>query len=308
MKLFLAGETPLSKVAGWQRDGIRIEATQLESVIRRRLFSYYYHNDSGGMLDKEVRQSITNGYDLFLDSGAFSAFTKNKKIDIHEYAGFIQRHGHHFGVIANLDDIGDDGPISWANLKKLESLGCKPFPVFHHGDRIEYLHKIIDEGYEFMALGGLVGAHTSVLKQWLDVIWGDHLTNPDGTPKIKVHGFGLTSFPLMFRYPWYSVDSSSAVMTSIFGGCVFILNDQMVKVDFSDQSPTRRDLNGWHYSAMPEPMKEKIREILDKYNILPEQVGSHYSYRHIINFDTFQRVEDIHHTTHFFKEQNTLFG
>lgn len=308
MKLFLAGETPLSKVAGWQRDGIKIEATQLESVIKRRLFSYYYHNDSGGMLDKEVRTSIKNGYDLFLDSGAFSAFTKGKKIDIREYAGFIQRHGHNFGVIANLDDIGDDGPISWANLKELERMGCKPFPVFHHADKIEYLHKIIDEGYEFMALGGLVGAHTNVLKQWLDVIWGDHLTNKDGTPKIKVHGFGLTSWPLMMRYPWYSVDSSSAVMTSIFGGCVFVLDNAMVKVDFSDESPTKRSINSWHYAAMPEVMKVKIREIVEPYGFTPEMVGSHYSYRHIINFDTFQRIEDIHKTTHFFKEQNTLFG
>lgn len=307
MKLFLAGETPLSKVAGWQREGIQIDPVQLESVIKRRLFSYFYHNDRAGMLDREVRTSIKNGYDLFLDSGAFSAFTKQKVISIDEYAGFIHRNGHHFGVIANLDDIGDDGPKSWANMKALEAKGCKVFPVFHFSDKLEYLYKILDEGYDYMALGGLVGAHTNVLKQWLDEMWGKHLCDKDGLPKIKVHGFGLTSFPLIYRYPWYSVDSSSAVMTSIFGGCVFVLNGQMVKVDFSDQSPTRRNIDGWHYAAMPRAMQEQIDKILEPYKITAQQVGSHYSYRHIINFDTFQRLEDIHTTTHFFPEQNTLF-
>jgi hypothetical protein len=307
MKLFLAGETPLAKVDGWKRDGIHIDPVQLESVIKRRLFSYYYHNDKGGSLDKEVRQSIKNGYDLFLDSGAYSAFTKKQEIKIEQYGRFILKYGPHFGVKANLDAIGDTGEISWDNLKRLEDMGCSVFPVFHYSDQEQYLTKILDRHYEFMALGGLVGASTKVLQSWLDHIWGNYLVRADGTPRINVHGFGLTSFPLMFRYPWFSVDSSSAVMTSIFGGCVFVINNQLMKIDFSEQSPTKRNLDSWHYSAMAKPLQDKVNLILEPYGITPKQLGEHYSYRHIINFDTFQRIEDLHHTTTFTIEQPTLF-
>jgi hypothetical protein len=308
MKVFLAGETPLSKLASWKRDGVDIDPVQLESVIKRRLFSYYYHNDKGGSLDKEVRASIALGHELFLDSGAYSAFTKKETISVDQYGKFMLRQGHHFAVRANLDDIGDDGPKSWANLKALESMGCKPFPVFHYGDQYSYLTKMLDEGYPFMALGGLVGASTKMLMEWLDHVWANYLTNKDGTARTRVHGFGLTSFPLMFRYPWYSVDSSSWVMTSIFGSCVFVLDGKMTKIDFSDESPAKRDLDSWHYQAMSPAMKAKVNEILIPYGITAEQLGSHYSFRHVINAATFQNMEDIHNTVKFFQPQPTLFG
>lgn len=306
MKLFLAGETPLAKLDGWVRDGIEITPTMLTDVIKRRLFSYYYHNDKGGSLDREVRESIRLGHDLFLDSGAYSAFTQGKSISVDEYAGFINRQGHHYGVRANLDDIGDDGPKSWENLKALESNGCQVFPVFHYSDKEEYLVKMIDN-YEYMALGGLVGTSVQLLQHWLDHVWSKYLTHPDGTARIGVHGFGMTSLPLIHRYPWASVDSSSAVMTSIFGSCLFHVKGKMVKVDFSDESPTKRNIKSWHYKSLPDVDKAQVDKWIEPYGITAEQLGKHYSYRHVINFDTFQRIEE-HHTTKKFKiQQPTLF-
>lgn len=309
MKVFLAGETPLSKLASWKRDGVDIDPAQLESVIKRRLFSYYYHNDKvGGILDKEVRASIALQHELFLDSGAYSAFTKKETISIKEYGTFILKHGHNFAVKANLDDIGDTGPKSWENMKALESMGCNVFPVFHFDDDYRYLTKMLDEGYPFMALGGLVGASTKKLMEWLDHVWANYLVDSKGHPRTNVHGFGLTSFPLMFRYPWYSVDSSSWVMTSIFGSCVFVLDGKLVKIDFSDESSSKRELDSWHYAVLPEPQRLKVDEILKPYGINAQQLGSHYSFRHVINASTFQNMEGLHNTKSFFLEQNTLFG
>jgi hypothetical protein len=42
---------------------------------------------------------------------------------------------------------------------------------------------------------------TKLLRTWLDRVFSKFLTNPDSTPKVLVHGFGLSSPDLMFRYP-----------------------------------------------------------------------------------------------------------
>lgn len=308
MELYIAGEFKMARLKPWERNGEMVQPLELHQVIKRRLYSYFYHNETGGILSRDVRESIKLGQWLFLDSGAFSAFTKGAKIDINKYAAFINKHGHHFRLRANLDDIGDDGPKSWENMKYLESCGCKVFPVFHHGDQIKYLTKILDEGYDYMALGGLVGASTKVLQEWLDNIWGNYLVNRQGEPRIKVHGFGLTSFPLTKRYPWQSVDSSSAVMTSNFGACLFIVNDELIKVDFSEHSPSKRNIDGVHYDAMPGPMREAVDRLLHSYNINAKQLSEHYTFRNVVNMHTYQSFEKLHIPRTFHTPQPTLFA
>jgi hypothetical protein len=132
MLVYLAGEVAaVAKEEGWSRaiEGWQVGA--LSSVIKRRLVSYFYHGYSiGNRLSKEVQISLDCKMDLFLDSGAFSAYTQKETIDINRYADFIQQHGKHFSLMANLDDIGDTGAKSWANLKALESMGCQGFPFF----------------------------------------------------------------------------------------------------------------------------------------------------------------------------------
>lgn len=306
MLMYLAGETPLSKVDGWKAKGIDIQ-DKLESVIRRRLFSYFYHNDKGGKLSDEVQHSIDLGYDLFLDSGAFSAHTKGVHISIDEYAQFINTYGHHYTVRANLDDIGDDGPKSWENLKALESNGCDVFPVFHAQDKEEYMVKILDGGYKYMALGGLVGTSVKALNEWLDRIWSNYLINPDGTARIRVHGFGMTSYPLIHKYPWASVDSSSAVQKSMYGMCAVILNDKFYSIGFSNESNMREQVGGWHYQRMPVEMRKAVDAYIEPLGVTPEQLAEDYAYRHIVNFYTYQHIEDEHYTTHFKHVQETFF-
>src|SRR5262249_29502261 len=152
-----------TQVEGWQ-------VGRLSNVIKRRLFSYFFHGyEINNRLSKEVQLARECGTDLFLDSGAYSAFTQDEVIPVESYADFINQHGDIFSEIANLDDIGDisGGSKSWDNLKALEAMGCAVFPVFHYDDDIRYLKKMIDN-YSFIALGGLVGAHRSKLRAWLE--------------------------------------------------------------------------------------------------------------------------------------------
>jgi hypothetical protein len=158
MKLFLGGETPMEKEAdssakiGWQ-------VGALSKVIKRRIFSFYYHGyQINNRLSKEIELSRDCGMDLFLDSGAFTADTKSKTIALDRYAEFIHQHGKIFSAIANLDVIDDTGAKSWDNLKALEANGCKVIPVFHMNDDLVYLKRMLDADYSVIALGGLVTA------------------------------------------------------------------------------------------------------------------------------------------------------
>jgi hypothetical protein len=98
----------------------------------------------------------------------------------------------------------------------------------------------------------------------LDILWENHLTDEKGMPKIKVHGFGLTSLPLMLRYPWYSVDSTSWVITGRLGS-IYVpkfkdgewkYNDQSWKVSVSNKSPDLKEA-GQHVTTLSK-LEQKI--------------------------------------------------
>lgn len=209
---------------------------------------------------------VSNKVELFIDSGAYSALTQGVKIDIQEYIKFIQENEDVISIYSNLDVIGD-AEATWVNQLIMEKAGLNPIPCFHFGENIKWL-KLYLEKYDYIALGGMVGASNKALMDWLDPLWANHICNEEGLPKIKIHGFGLTSLPLMVRYPWYSIDSTSWVVTGRMGG-IFIprwANNQWIydgaswKISVSNRSPDRKE-EGQHIDTLT-PLN---REIVMKY-------------------------------------------
>ena len=275
-------------------------------VVKRRLFSYYYH----GFLEdnrttQEINDSAAVGLDLFLDSGAFTAFTKKAVITVDRYAEYLHSSNKIWTTCSSLDAIGDAAK-SYEYFKALRSLGCKVQPVFHCREDESWLRKYLDEGHDYIFLGGMVPEQTGWLLNWLDGLWRNYLTNRDGTPRVKIHGFGLTDQKLMFRYPWHSVDSTSWLMTGVFGSCVFMTDAGLRKVIFSTSSPQIKDDGSWHYQQLPPMMRKQVDNWLQDMGVTAEQVSSHYSYRDRVNATTFQRMESAG-TTHFIDPQEYLF-
>lgn len=202
-----------------------------------------------------------NKVSLFLDSGAFSAFSKGVDININEYISFIKENKEYIEVYANLDVIGD-AEATLKNQRIMEKKGLNPLPCFHYGDDIKYLKLYMQEN-DYIALGGMVPISSKNLILWLDEIFS-YICDNKGIPKVKVHGFGLTSFDLMFRYPWYSVDSTSWVMTGRFGGILvpkfrnnkYIYNEPPWKITVSNQSSDVRE-QGKHISTFA-PIEQDI--------------------------------------------------
>ena len=298
MKVYLAGErlgvTPDGEVSPWLK------------YARRRLFSYYYHGrKNGGAPSTDVVDTHARGTDMFLDSGAFTAFTKDAVITVEEYAEFIHRTAHMWSARSSLDAIGDAAK-SYQYLKDLESLGCAVQPVFHAREDVAWLKKYLDEGYDYIFIGGMVPETTKWLRGWLDDLFDHYLTNSDGTPRVKLHGFGLTDQKLMFRYPWHSVDSSSWLMTGIFGACVFATPRGLRKVVFSEDSPQARNYKGWHYARLPVAMQRQVDAWLEPFGVTAAQCATHYTFRDAVNAGTFQAMETMG-ATHFVKQQHGLF-
>lgn len=204
---------------------------------------------------------------FFLDSGAFSAWSKGVSINIRDYIKFIKDNINYIDVYSVLDDI-QNPEITLENQKIMEESGLKPLPCYHFGENIKYLEYYI-KNYDYIAFGGMVPISTKDLIQWLDNIFKNYICDEKGYPKIKIHGFGLTSHELLIRFPWYSVDSTSWVMCSRFGGFYMPLYKNgkfdylagQLKISVSNKNT---DLNKFdqHYFNMIKEKKEIVNEYL----------------------------------------------
>lgn len=190
--MFLAG------AAGGGSVGLCKRERELNRLWKLRLWSYYHLIIQSGTMPEIATKKV----ELFLDSGAFSAESQKVHIDINEYIDFIKEHEEVIDVYANLDVIGN-AEATWKNQMIMEKAGLKPLPVFHYGEDLKWLKKLLDKGYSYISLGGMVPISTKDLFHWLDDLFSNYLTDHSGMPIVKVHGFGLTVLRLMLRYPWY---------------------------------------------------------------------------------------------------------
>jgi hypothetical protein len=201
MKLYFAGcETDFHRITVAKCGGTRILAT-------------YYAMEKKNKESMQKFFDTAKGMDIFLDCGAFSAFTKNLVINIKRYMQFIT--DYKFTTYAGLDVIGD-AVKTIENNEIMRKEGFKPIVTFHRGSDFKYLRLILNAGYEYMALGGLAGLDVGASQRvmFLDNAFKEILKY---NPKIKVHGFGMTGEDIMRDYPWHSVDSTAWLSPVKFG-------------------------------------------------------------------------------------------
>ena len=212
------------------------------------LESYHYVHKQN-----HVDRMRNNKVKIFLDSGAFSAFTQGVDIDIDGYIEYIKQNHDIIECSSVLDGIGD--PLkTYQNQCYMESKGTRPLPCFHYGEDERYLEYYIEK-YDHITLGGMVPISTKPLRLWLDTLWHKYLTDSAGRPKLKVHGFGLTTMSLMKRYPWYSVDSSSWVQQAANGN-IFVPEIER-SIPVSHNSPSLKQFNR-HLDNMAEEKRNQI--------------------------------------------------
>lgn len=235
---------------------------------------------------------------LMLDSGAFSAWKRGVSINIEDYIAYIKRNKHLLHSYVNLDVIpGAPGkPVTQAqvdaaakashrNLTHMRKAGLNPMPVFHFGESFDWLHRLLDEGEEYIGLGGLVGRSQPEQIAFLDRAF-TVLTDGAGQPIAKTHGFGVAAFPLLKRYPWTTCDATSWVMTAAMGSLYVPVTRNSVH-DYS-QSPVKltvsevdraKGMPPDHYLRFGPMMKKRVQAFLEEVGVTIEEVSVDYEAR-----------------------------
>lgn len=255
---------------------------QILTTLPHILESYHYVNKQ-----KKVDAMRDNKAQVFVDSGAFSAFTLGAEIDIVEYCEYIKRNRDIIRIedgvymASVLDGIGD--PLkTYRNQLTMEALGAKPLPCFHAGEDERYLEWYV-QNYEYITLGGMVGASTKALCVWLDRMWDRYLVDGSGRPRLKVHGFGVTAIPIMERYPWYSVDSSSWIQSAAFGS---IISPKHGPLSVSEKSPSIHDA-GQHISNLTAVEQDYVLQMLETDGFTYDRLSTVYESRAAYNLWAF---------------------
>lgn len=276
-----------------------------------------FHYIKKGRAVENIRR---DGVKIFLDSGAFSAFTLGTEVDMDHYCDFIHQNDDiilrtHDGIkmIAPLDVIGGPGgefypkaktaEMSWHNQEEMERQGCEPLPCFHYGEPWEYLDYYVSK-YKYIALGGLIRSDLYSLESWFKQVF-ERTCNADGTPKIRFHAFSLTALQLMLKYPWESVDSSTWVQWAANGLVLMPTSGRQLNV--SAQSSAVK-MHMQHYDNLPDIMREPIWREINNDGEDIDRLRELYYARWAYNVFAFPRYVDLREpATRYVQESQGLF-
>lgn len=217
---------------------------------------------------------------------------------LQRYVEFVKAHEDTLDHYVTVDII-NNAEETYRILKDLEAEGLKPLPVYHFGTDEKWLKKYIDE-YDYIAIGGMVPLKEGQLIPGLDRLWDTYLTNDRGRPVVKVHGFAITAVNLFWRYPWYSVDSTSAIVFSMYGiVLVPALNPDNTwsydkvckKIAISEKSSAKFDNSGMHYDNLRGAYKDKVDEYFEMIGANVEEMRMGHPPREKANFQYYLDME-----------------
>ena len=229
---------------------------------------------------------------LFIDSGAYTAHTKGKVVDVDEYIQFINSIDDQVATFAQVDHI----PGEWGKPKTPEQLAEAPIlswenylymvtrvkspkklqPIFHQGEDFKYLKQMLNYTYPADVLDkSCVGQHIDYIgiscnkevssNDWVD--WFNEVfkiikESPD--PNVKTHAFGMTSLRILEQFPFYSADSTSWVRSASFGNLL---------VGYSGVYVSSRNKNDpQHISNQSPAIKKAVADICERYNLNLDEI------------------------------------
>lgn len=118
-------------------------------------------------------------------------------------------------------DVITHPDLTWDVQQYLEKEhGLNPVPVIHANTEEKYIARYLESGrYDLIGLGGL-GQNISmrVYRNWADRVFTMLCpASNKNLPIVRVHGFAMTSWEFICRWPWWSVDSATWVKLAAYG-------------------------------------------------------------------------------------------
>jgi hypothetical protein len=263
MKLYLAGNFPAMKVPEYE--GRLCDLAVKEMGVYRRLVSFHFEPDIQTVYHL---LRILKPVEIFLDSGAFSAWSTNTEIKLDDYCDHIKKHKYLVTHYANLDVI-NNAEASYRNWRRMRAKGFNPIPVYHAETEEKYLEKYLTASdVEVVAIGAISHMSSEARVSNLDYLWRNYLADSDGMPLKKFHGFGLTTPAICLRYPWYSVDSTSWVLFGRYGIVLipklgregWVYNSIPDQIFVSTRSPQQFKIEARHWNSLTEMDRSRYRQ------------------------------------------------
>lgn len=230
---------------------------------------------------------------LFIDSGAWSAHSQGKEINVDDYIKYLNENDDYFYIYAQVDKIPGEfrkpktkeqileaPEISWKNylyMKDKVKSRDKLLPVFHQGEDFKWLKNMLEYTHEdtgkHISYIGISPANDSSVPGKLEFV--DRcfeIIKNSSNPNVKTHAFGMTSLKILEKYPFTSADSTSYLMTAINGS---IMTEYGI-VNLSD----RRLLKD---NALFLKDKTLLNKLISRYGFTLEELSSDIGPRAVYN-------------------------
>ncbi|ONH58383.1 hypothetical protein CcI49_23290 [Frankia sp. CcI49] len=179
-----------------------------------------------------VRTNLVCGQ-MMIDSGAFTAHSSGRPIELGAYAWYLERWRGHWDHAITLDVIGDPAATR-ANTRKLHDRGLPVMPVFTRGDSLAEFDAMVREvGY--VCVGGLVGmpgeaqaARVGMLQRRAERLGGG------------IHALGVGALSVLRRARPYSADASNISVQFRYGGIAYFDGRDVRQVTVADHAAILR--------------------------------------------------------------------
>lgn len=248
----------------------------LEKKHCNRLFTQLEKSSIKRCIEMKSRRNASK---LFIDSGAFTSWTKGITVDVDAYIDYINSIDDKITVCAQVDCIPgkfgvvrtqkeiDESPVkSWENYlymkDKLKSRD-KLIPIFHQEESFEHLKKMLayrhDDGTPIRYIGISPNNDRSQADKEDFISKSFYIIKHSSNPDIKTHAFGMTNLSILERYPYTSADSTSWKMSAAYGSIMTKYGTILVsKEQIKDKK---------HIEHLPKYCKEYVMSECVKYGI-----------------------------------------
>lgn len=293
-----------------------VSETDKPPVGANALFSYI---DQGKLTFHKLKDFIKPGK-LFIDSGAFSAWTKGSQVNVKEYINWLNDRVDDIDLCGQVDVIPGDRVFgatpaqvkeaaqkTWDNYLFMRQRLKNPNALlytFHVGEPIEFLERALEWTDEqgnhipYMALGGMVGKPHHIRDTFLEKCF--ITIRKSSNPNVKIHAFGMTDFELLEKYPIYSADSTSWIMVGAMGN---------VMTDFGNIAVSLNQKNDpKHYSHLPEESINNFNKMIAEFGFTLDELAEHRDNRILFNAMYMnKKVQEINNKQRKFTYRKKLF-
>lgn len=262
-----------------------MEAEQrLEDLECLRLLSYL--NDK-----TRLKRRIEKGLTTFVDSGAFTAHTKGKDIDLQTYCDWLNEYDSSVRIAAELDHIpgrwgqpktkeqlAEAPEISWKNyvyMRERVKSWEKVLPIFHQGEDFKHLSRLLDHKIPYIGISTSKEVSQLSRNVWMVKVF--EIIKRSSHSNVKTHAFGMTSLKALEMFPFTSADSTSWIMTGANGSIM----TKYGTIAVSEQNKKDQKYIG----NLPPELRREFEEYVEGRGYTLKQLAEHYTPRMIFNIE-----------------------